>query len=516
MRHISQEYSNNRFVTRQYARFADEILANRELAREMTEKAHLQQRRINVNRDAVSRWGHTAFPNLPLHLFSDMQAIGELSPLTESDSVPPEEMQSMDQGAVLIEHRIEELSFPGVTRSIAVQILIFIVFMGVVTPVMLVLDTLFESQMLEPFEYLSTQSLMHTYGYILMSLGHLYAYTHIIGGSANPSRTPVPTPPPTSSVAPDEIGGGWDLSDQIAFWSRELTETLPKFLRFQSIVTTNANLEKARHLLFEPVTNLIFYDSSPPESMLVPVSVGYLSILKSVMSLAEKQVLQWTVLKSPNFLNPLANVPVLGPILLESLDNLVDYLRTVKDDLGLVSDIITFVSIGLCVVVAIVIQYLQSGWIDSNKISVYTTLLDLSKSQLSAMIEALRIGRVDPEESESVGKRNGESTKQDDTVMKTFVAVGSGTSSRSTEQIWISMAAFLEVAIFVGLAVVIHVTTVAALDRILQVAPHLTYIHSMWASAVAGTTYVYHMFFVNDSDWPSVIYDGKKDQLIAH
>jgi hypothetical protein len=57
-------------------------------------------------------------------------------------------------------------------------------------------------------------------------------------------------------------------------------------------------------------------------------------------------------------------------------------------------------------------------------------------------------------------------------------------------------------------------TTLEQFDTISNVAPHLTFIHAMWATAVGGTSYVYQMFFVNDPDWPSAQF-GDQERGIA-
>jgi hypothetical protein len=59
MKHISREFPNNRFVMRQHARFAADILADRELAQGMFEKAQLAKRNVVVNKDHIHEWGRS-------------------------------------------------------------------------------------------------------------------------------------------------------------------------------------------------------------------------------------------------------------------------------------------------------------------------------------------------------------------------------------------------------------------------------------------------------------------------
>ena len=60
--------------------------------------------------------------------------------------------------------------------------MLFIVFVCLALPVMLVLSVLLEEQMLEPLEYFRTQELLHSDGYILMSLAELWTlHSHYRG-----------------------------------------------------------------------------------------------------------------------------------------------------------------------------------------------------------------------------------------------------------------------------------------------------------------------------------------------
>jgi hypothetical protein len=68
MCHILRQSSNSWFVTRWRSSIAGEILANRELAQEIVERAQFHQRQTNVNIDPASTCGHIAFPKLPVQI----------------------------------------------------------------------------------------------------------------------------------------------------------------------------------------------------------------------------------------------------------------------------------------------------------------------------------------------------------------------------------------------------------------------------------------------------------------
>jgi hypothetical protein len=312
------------------------------------------------------------------------------------------------------------------------------------------------------------------------------------------------------------MGGSWDLKDQVNFWSRKLTALLPEFGQFQSVITDNEHLQKTQSKLFDPVTRLTFYETSPPQTTIVPVTVGYVNSMTAVRALSDTDIFNWTILTTRDYLNPVANIPALGPVLRQTLDWVVEYAVDLGNELSFQLEIVTYVVIAVCVLSIAITQIWQVKWIATNKSRVYTTLLDLPKHNLSAMIDAFRAGRGrNTDETNRSKTRPAEQSKQEDTIMKTFLAGGNGGTSRSIELVLMVVAMSIEVVLFTIAAIVLRTVTLAQIETIIDVAPHLTFIHGMWGTAVGETICTYQMFFINDTEWPSLIWDGKKKELIA-
>lgn len=65
LKYILRLSPNNRFVTRQYARFCKELLADYNSYADMIEKSYLLHRNINVNKDQTHEYGLKAYQMLP-------------------------------------------------------------------------------------------------------------------------------------------------------------------------------------------------------------------------------------------------------------------------------------------------------------------------------------------------------------------------------------------------------------------------------------------------------------------
>jgi hypothetical protein len=137
IRHITRQFPNNRFVTRQYARFAEEMLADRALAADMIEKSRLLQRNVQVNMDKAHEWGTHTFPNLPDATETDRPA-GVDDNLSMGDISEPD-MDTITQAdeSPTIANQIRELTIPGIRNSFILQLIVFVLFQLIGIPLLL-------------------------------------------------------------------------------------------------------------------------------------------------------------------------------------------------------------------------------------------------------------------------------------------------------------------------------------------------------------------------------------------
>jgi hypothetical protein len=177
MRHIFRQFPNNRFVTRQYARFADELLADAPLAADMIEKSRMLQRDVPVNKDKAHEWGTHAFPNLPEKTTPERTGLAQDSvSLGEVSEVDPE---GQIDGSSLIAEHIDTVTFPGVQDAMVLQLVLFAAFVCIEIPVLLVLSKVLEDNMLVPLPFFNHQALFRAEAYVVNALCQEVVYTHL-------------------------------------------------------------------------------------------------------------------------------------------------------------------------------------------------------------------------------------------------------------------------------------------------------------------------------------------------
>jgi hypothetical protein len=99
-----------------------------------------------------------------------------------------EDAAASNSDQALISGRINELLFPGIRKSIVIQLVLFISFQCVEIPVMLILSTLFRSQMTTSLDFFKNQALLLSEGFVIQSLSQQYIYTHIADPDAAAAR----------------------------------------------------------------------------------------------------------------------------------------------------------------------------------------------------------------------------------------------------------------------------------------------------------------------------------------
>jgi hypothetical protein len=119
----------------------------------MIEKLQLLQLGIHINSNKAHNWGNYAFPNLPEKITTERPAtqFGQESTaeMTESDIAILAETSGYRASA--ISDQIANLTTPGISNSIALQLTLFILFQVLGIQEFLVVKPLLEEQQLQPF-----------------------------------------------------------------------------------------------------------------------------------------------------------------------------------------------------------------------------------------------------------------------------------------------------------------------------------------------------------------------------
>jgi class 3 adenylate cyclase len=494
MRHITRQFPNNRFVTRQYARFADELLADHALAAEMIEKSRLLQRDIQVNKDKAHEWGIHAFPNLPDRTSTDRQpgANDNLS-MGDISEVDPEMMNQGQDDSPIIAHQIRELTIPGIRNSIILQLALFIVFQLVEVPVLMALATVLEENMLVPLDFFHSQSMLRTGGYLIASLSQLVVYC-----GQNVNGIVIDKPPNTTVEGPLSVGGSWDIRDQLHFWCRETGVFLQEAMLFRTFRSPNNNIHKAQQLLFDPITEFTFFDTgvAAPERKPVSIHVGFINILSMQTSLLDKSAqgpLGPSAISGASYLNTNWNIPILCPLVKDCINYLIVFLQEYNDSLKFIWMVVCYASLASGAVLILFCLGMEIHWIRSNKEKVYMCLTALPKNNVSAIAENLRVRKRDEESS---SQTNAETSKQDDNIMKIFVAGGSSALNAMLDQIEMISCVALTAILFVVGMVILQGFFAGQADTITSASPHLTYLQGAWAVCISTTTDMMQMYWL--------------------
>jgi class 3 adenylate cyclase len=498
IRHIERVFPNNRFVTRQYARFADELLADHQLARELLEKSRLLIREIHVSKDHAHEWGINAYPNLP-EKTSVEQAQGPGESASLGDQTEPdggEQIPDEDEDSSVIRHYITELTFPAIRTAIVIQMLLFVVFVCGWLTFTLVYSFVVEDEMITPMNFLYHQARLRTDGYAIMCFAQQMIYDKLDGFDSRPI---VQTAPP-----PKSVGGTWEISEQFLFFGHQMAETLQTLIEFRAFQSSSPYVLTAQTILFDPLHNYSYYSNGQAKVELVTILVGFVNVLSQQAPLIEIPRATMATLSSTPYLNIMQNVPNLCPQLLEAIGSMILFSQEANDQIVVLFLVLTIVSCALAGVLYLsTLVYIIFG-IRANQERVYTCLTSLPKSQVSAIAEDLRTRKTEAEESTTVSKTN----KQEDNIMKVFSA--GGTSNGAGDMSTMIFCVIIILSAIIIFVVLVNMLVVTECDLVIGSSPHVTYLQGAWGLAISALAYMFSMTqlggqFANPHDTKDVL-----------
>jgi class 3 adenylate cyclase len=491
MRHIGREFPNNMFVSRQYARFALDLLANHQLAVELSEKTRLLQHGLKVTSDAAHDWGVHAFPNLPDRVVPcEQQQVAPDTQDTFSETSGACDLETSRQdefeGSSVISQTIDQLTFPGVRNTLLWQVIWFVLFFCVEIPVILVVAEILEERMMAPLTFFEKLALLRTQGYAFAATGHLVAYR---------TMTLIVPLAPTREEPPASVGGSWDLVDQLRFWGRNLSGSIQDIAEYRSFENDDPAVTRAKSLIFDDKVLFWYHESHPPKSSSLAVDSALINIVSHLMTLVNaKFPMPATFVNSSAVMNMVRNIPTICPLITESIDELVLFLQEYAADLTSLFGLIIYISIGIAAFLALFALVLEIQWIQNNKKKVYTCLTALPKNYVRQIAENLRVRRQDMEETTT--QSNAESNKQEDNIMKIFVAGHSSAFAGFSDQLAMIVCVIVIVAVYIVLLVLMDHMVGEQAQLVADSSPHTTYLQGAWAHAISMVTAVIEMCFL--------------------
>jgi hypothetical protein len=174
------------------------------------------------------------------------------------------------------------------------------------------------------------------------------------------------------------------------------------------------------------------------------------------------------------------------------IDELVLYVRGHNDGISLVCTIAIYGSIGAGVLAILICLVFEITWIRGNKEKVYTCLTSLPKTNVSQIAENLRVRK---RESEDTSTTNSETSKQDDNIIKIFMAGGSNGVSGWIDQLLMIVCVLLTAVCF---AICMHLLRTLIVDQatiVTSSSPHMTYLLGAFGALFQALTDVMTMHF---------------------
>jgi class 3 adenylate cyclase len=282
----------------------------------------------------------------------------------------------------------------------------------------------------------------------------------------------------------------------LKFWGEGIADAVQKGADFRSFTSDDASVNLARTLIFGDKVSFRYFEVNPPTQSLIQVDsalVNFLSLLNVLLTLPQSPDI--SIINSSAFMNPLDNMPRIGPLITESIENLITFTREYAANLKDLFRLIVYCSISGAVLLFAVTLVGQIGWIHWNEEKVYRCLTALPKNNVSQIAENLRLRQREQEETTAQG--NSESNKQEDNIMKIFVAGGSSFLTGIVDQLAMIIAVVAVLALFVVILMMMSVLVDEQTDIVSQSSPHTAYLHGGWALAMATLTDMFQMFWLD-------------------
>jgi hypothetical protein len=327
IRHIMTQFPNNRFVTRQYARFAEEILSDHELADDMIQKSRLLNRNIPVTKDIAHEWGTYAFPNLPESAAAANEAlIGAESSWAgdTSETMEPEAADDVQDDSQVIAQHIKELTFPAIHWSIIIQVGLFVVLHLILFFAYLPYSVDLEGRAVEPLHVFHDQAKLGTEAYVIAGLCQQVLYTRM----NRDDGIVVQPPPPTYSKPPQSMGGRWNIENQLMYWSREATGTLQSMNGFRDFESPISYIAHAKHLMFDQIHSFEYFEQGEVTTQVGWLPLGMVNVLaqqSALLEIATERNFTAADINTAAYLNVMQNVPLICSIIEQILKDLMLY-----------------------------------------------------------------------------------------------------------------------------------------------------------------------------------------------
>ncbi|KAK8881515.1 hypothetical protein M9Y10_004253 [Tritrichomonas musculus] len=481
--HVIRQFPNNRFATRQYARFCSELKADKRGYLDMIEKTRMLQRGITVNKDQAHEFGLAVFRQLPDKINIQTALQGQCSESMSTSQMEFENEDENNQGAddsLVLVQRIESLIIPSTRYSIIYRLLMFFILFVAPVVFFFVYTPIYQDSLIEPLQFIQHITMVRTYTFQIVAFSETRVYEALNFF----------TPPQVTTEKREDLekyGGSWDTREELITITSLLSSTMQNVELFRTYESNSKYIERGKSNIFDTVINYSYYIGLNYTKKMITVQNALADyVLQQKEIVKENVYLPDDVVNSSVTLNLYYNLPQITEKMDDTLDCLIHFLSE-KDayykkltKILMISIIcvssLTF-SIGLIV---------QLCWINSNKIQIYKCLTSLPKNAVSTLTENLRVLKKEQENSSTTSNLNTEMNKQEDNIMKIFVVGGSSSSSKIFDAILIIISTIVMIGMHIGCTFVfLHLITDQS-KYIRRNSPHFNYLQGAYSNLVGA------------------------------
>lgn len=472
--HLCAEYPNNKYVTRSYCRFLQEILADQRGFEEWHEKLRLMQRGLRVNVDKTNVIGLHAFPRLPVTTTGNtktMQSI-ENDSAVSSDVLDMDDDQAMVQTeqSTVIREKIDRLTIPS--HSCTVKTNLFIVCLTILVPGILacVLVPWFINSQTDPLMYMYYMSFLRSLTYQVPCFAHRWTLEKW------PAGDPIFEPMEPVRFELTSFGRATDTLGILQYILAEVTSSLESLAEYRGYEQNNKELATARKIAFEKSITYSYYSNqttSTPDLITLQDALTDFVIQTGNLIAADFNTVD--PFDSPFLLNPIQNANMLADQISLAMESLSDYIVSVANDADRLALILLGVGIVFILVVYLLALCLEVKGVLGDNREVYRCLTALPKNVVSSLSESLRVLQKESQDASRASECDTETSKQEENVMKVFANAGDSSMMEIDKILFLFCMLFCCLfAILIIVVACICVIDVAA--SLTANAPHINYV----------------------------------------
>jgi PAS domain S-box-containing protein len=223
--------------------------------------------------------------------------------------------------------------------------------------------------------------------------------------------------------------------------------------------------------------------------------VNVLAQGSALLEIAAKRNFTAADINATAYLNIMQSVPLICSIIGQVVNDLMSYNQAYLHSLNSSYAAVGYCFAGFGVLCYLVFVIIEVRWILGNEERVYTCLTYIPRNVASQIAENLRVHKKDTEETLTT-QTGAETNKQDDNIMKTFMAGGSSGFRGISDELLVIflnilvMGTYLIIMLFLTRSVVNH-----SRDLTLS-APQIVYVLGSWGQAIAALTDVLQMYWL--------------------